>query len=192
MCTDEATAALQNCFKGTDWQMFRDAATLGNHINLEEYISSVTSFISKCVDDVMITKTIKHFPTRKCGWMARWGHYGEPKKAAIIVPVPKMSSVFSLSNQNLFPLKPSSLSVSLQSFLVKIISLFPVMNYRFVQGVSSRPLLTGRGSRPPAKNICQHLGSIIEKRSLTFCVLIYNTWRRFLMSDDNVLCLTPL
>ncbi len=39
--------------------MLRDAATQENHINLEEYTSSLSSYISKCVDDVVITKIIK-------------------------------------------------------------------------------------------------------------------------------------
>ncbi len=42
-------------FECTDWHMFRDAAVQENHINLEEYTSSVTSYIRKCVDDVVIT-----------------------------------------------------------------------------------------------------------------------------------------
>ncbi len=42
-------------------RLSEDAAAQGNHINLEEYTSSVTSYISKCVDDVMITKTIGSF-----------------------------------------------------------------------------------------------------------------------------------
>ncbi|KAI5625328.1 gastrula zinc finger protein XlCGF28.1-like [Silurus asotus] len=53
-----ATSALQDCFECTDWDMFREAATNGDSINLEEYTSSVTSYISKCVDDVTISKTI--------------------------------------------------------------------------------------------------------------------------------------
>ncbi len=46
--TDEATAALQDCFECTDWH-----ATKDNHINLEEYTSWLTSYISKCVDVVI-------------------------------------------------------------------------------------------------------------------------------------------
>ncbi len=68
MWTDEATAALQDCFECTDWQMFKDAATQGNHIDLEEYTSSVTSFISKCADDVVKIRTVKSFPNEKA-WM---------------------------------------------------------------------------------------------------------------------------
>ncbi len=64
--TDESTAALQDCFESTDWQMFRDAATQDNSINLEEYTTSVTSHISKCVDDVVITKSKwDNYPTER-------------------------------------------------------------------------------------------------------------------------------
>ncbi|KAI5090163.1 gastrula zinc finger protein XlCGF28.1-like [Silurus meridionalis] len=55
---NRATSALQDCFECTDWDMFREAATNGDSINLEEYTSSVTCYISKCVDDVTISKTI--------------------------------------------------------------------------------------------------------------------------------------
>ncbi len=64
---DEATAALQDCFECTDWQMFKDAATQENHIDLEEYTSSVTSYISKCADDVVKIRTVKSFPNEKPG-----------------------------------------------------------------------------------------------------------------------------
>lgn len=42
--------------------MFRDAGTKDNNINLENYESSVTSYIGKCVDDMVNTKTISSFP----------------------------------------------------------------------------------------------------------------------------------
>ncbi|KAI5090364.1 gastrula zinc finger protein XlCGF28.1-like [Silurus meridionalis] len=51
-------SALQDCFECTDWDMFREAATNGDFINLEEYTSTVTSYIGKCIDDVTISKTI--------------------------------------------------------------------------------------------------------------------------------------
>ncbi len=58
------------------------ADTQENHSNLEENTSSVTSYISKCVDDVWCHWRCNHFPTRKPGWMERWRPYPEPKKAA--------------------------------------------------------------------------------------------------------------
>ncbi|KAK3517233.1 hypothetical protein QTP70_001244 [Hemibagrus guttatus] len=53
-----AISALQECFECTDWNMFREAATNGDSINLEEYTTSVTSYIGKCIDDVTVSKTI--------------------------------------------------------------------------------------------------------------------------------------
>ncbi|KAI5610007.1 gastrula zinc finger protein XlCGF28.1-like [Silurus asotus] len=54
----KSMSALQDCFECTDWDMFREAATNGEFINLEEYTSTVTSYISKCIDDVTTFKTI--------------------------------------------------------------------------------------------------------------------------------------
>ena len=56
------------CTECTDWQMFRDAATQENIISLEEYTSSVTSYINKCFDDKVIIKTGRSFPSEKA-WM---------------------------------------------------------------------------------------------------------------------------
>ncbi|KAI4894602.1 hypothetical protein NFI96_000713 [Prochilodus magdalenae] len=53
-----AISALQDCFEHTDWQMFREAATYSTTTDLEEYTSSVTSYIGKCIDDVTVSKTI--------------------------------------------------------------------------------------------------------------------------------------
>ncbi|KAK3544098.1 hypothetical protein QTP86_001556 [Hemibagrus guttatus] len=53
-----AISALQDCFECTDWDMFREATTNGETIDLEEYTSSVTSHISKCIDDVTVSKSI--------------------------------------------------------------------------------------------------------------------------------------
>ena len=47
--TDEASAALQDVFKCTDGQTFRDAATQDNDLNLEECTLTVISHIDKCV-----------------------------------------------------------------------------------------------------------------------------------------------
>ncbi len=56
---------VRNCSECTNWHLFRYAATQDNHINLGEYTSSVTSYISKCVADVVITKTRKSFSNQK-------------------------------------------------------------------------------------------------------------------------------
>ncbi|KAI4887040.1 hypothetical protein NFI96_023441 [Prochilodus magdalenae] len=48
--------------------MFREAATYSTTTDLEEYTSSVTSYISKCIDDVTVSKTITTRPNQK-PWM---------------------------------------------------------------------------------------------------------------------------
>lgn len=53
-----ATSALQDCFEKTDWGMFKDAATYNNQTDIEEYTDTVTSYITKCTDDVTHTKNI--------------------------------------------------------------------------------------------------------------------------------------
>ncbi len=75
--TDEATAALQDCFKCTDWQMFRDDATQENHNNFEEY-----TYISKCVDDVAITKAAHLFSNQKAWVNGDFRSLSRAKKAA--------------------------------------------------------------------------------------------------------------
>ena len=45
--SDEADAKLQDCFASTDWNMFRDSSN-----GIEEYTTSVTGFINKCIEDV--------------------------------------------------------------------------------------------------------------------------------------------
>ncbi|KAK3534836.1 hypothetical protein QTP86_026664, partial [Hemibagrus guttatus] len=61
-------SALQDCFECTDWDMFREAATNGDTTDLEEYTSSVTSYISKCIGDVTISKSITTHSNQK-PWM---------------------------------------------------------------------------------------------------------------------------
>ncbi|KAI4896149.1 hypothetical protein NFI96_004230 [Prochilodus magdalenae] len=56
-----AVSALQDCFEHTDWKIFKEAATSGDSINLEEYTESVTGYISKCIDDVTVSK-VHHIP----------------------------------------------------------------------------------------------------------------------------------
>ncbi|KAK3569833.1 hypothetical protein QTP86_005863 [Hemibagrus guttatus] len=63
-----AISALQDCFECTDWNMFREAATNGDSINLENYTTSVTSYNGKCIDDVTVSKTITTRSNQK-PWM---------------------------------------------------------------------------------------------------------------------------
>ena len=58
--SDDADATLKDCFASTDWNMFRDSSN-----GTEEYTTSVTGFINKCIDDVMPTVTIHTYPNQK-------------------------------------------------------------------------------------------------------------------------------
>ncbi|KAI4878794.1 hypothetical protein NFI96_009235 [Prochilodus magdalenae] len=71
--------------------MFREAATYSTTTDLEEYTSSVTSYIGKCIDDVTVSKTITTRPNQK-PWMtaevrallkARDSAFKEGDKAAL-------------------------------------------------------------------------------------------------------------
>ena len=50
----EAGAKLKDCFAITDWNMFRDSSD-----GIEEYTTSVTGFINKCIEDVVPTVTVR-------------------------------------------------------------------------------------------------------------------------------------
>ena len=58
--SDEADAKLQDCFAITDWNMFRDSSH-----GIEEYTTSVTGFINKCIEDVIPTVTVRTYPNQK-------------------------------------------------------------------------------------------------------------------------------
>ena len=58
--SDEADAKLQDCFAITDWNMFRDSSD-----GIEEYITTVTGFINKCIDDVVPTVPKRTYPNQK-------------------------------------------------------------------------------------------------------------------------------
>jgi hypothetical protein len=58
--SDDADAMLQDCFASTDWTMFRDSSN-----GIEEYTTSVTGFINKCIDDFVSTVTVRIFPNQK-------------------------------------------------------------------------------------------------------------------------------
>lgn len=57
--TEEAIDILKDCFEWTDWQVFRDATTTGNQVNVEEYFSVVMAYVSKCMEDVALVWTSK-------------------------------------------------------------------------------------------------------------------------------------
>jgi hypothetical protein len=58
--SDEADAKLQDSFAGRDWNMFRDSSN-----GIEEYTTSVTGFINKCIEDVIPTVTVRTYPNQK-------------------------------------------------------------------------------------------------------------------------------
>ncbi|KAM8846109.1 uncharacterized protein ACB058_012558 [Synchiropus picturatus] len=47
-----SSVALQDCFSTTDWNMFKEAATINNTVDLQEYTETVTAYIRKCIDDL--------------------------------------------------------------------------------------------------------------------------------------------
>ena len=57
----EAISTLQDCFDTTDWQMFFVAADG----DINEYTDSVSSYISKCIDDVVPRVSVRTFPNQK-------------------------------------------------------------------------------------------------------------------------------
>ena len=57
--SDEADAKLQDCFASTDWNMFRDSSD-----GIEEYTTSVTGFINKCIEDVIPTVSVRTYPNQ--------------------------------------------------------------------------------------------------------------------------------
>ena len=57
---DEADAKLQDCFAITDWNMFRDSSD-----GIEEYTTSVTGFINKCIDDIIPTLTVRTYSNKE-------------------------------------------------------------------------------------------------------------------------------
>ena len=60
--SDETDAKLQDCFASTDWNMFQDPPN-----GIDEYTTSVTGFINKCIEDVIPTVTVVHTLTRSHG-----------------------------------------------------------------------------------------------------------------------------
>lgn len=52
----EAMSALQYCFEHNDLQMFREAAKYSD--SSEEYMLSVTSYNSKCIDGITVSKKL--------------------------------------------------------------------------------------------------------------------------------------
>ena len=58
--SDEVDAKLLDCFAITDWNVFPDSSD-----GIEEYTTSVTGFINKCIKDVVPTVTVRTFTNQK-------------------------------------------------------------------------------------------------------------------------------
>lgn len=63
-----AITTIQDCFGMTQWDIFREAATYDNGLDLEEYTGSVIGYIGKCIEDVTGVKTLKCHNNQK-PWM---------------------------------------------------------------------------------------------------------------------------
>ena len=61
MWSEDTDTTLQACFDHVDWEMFHHAS--GNDVN--EFSDTVTCFISKCIEDIVPTKTVRIFPNQK-------------------------------------------------------------------------------------------------------------------------------
>jgi hypothetical protein len=57
---DEVDAKLQNCFANTDWNIFRHSSD-----GIEEFTTSVTGFINKCINDIIPTVTVCTYLNQK-------------------------------------------------------------------------------------------------------------------------------
>lgn len=66
--SEDSISTLQDCMEITDWNIFREAATLSDHTDLQECTMTVLDYISKCVDDTTTTKTIT-VPSNWKPWM---------------------------------------------------------------------------------------------------------------------------
>lgn len=58
MWPEAGFSAFQDCFDTTDCEMFIQAATYKNLTDTDEYTDTVTSYITKCIEDVTHTKSI--------------------------------------------------------------------------------------------------------------------------------------
>ncbi|KAK3521700.1 hypothetical protein QTP70_015806 [Hemibagrus guttatus] len=59
--SEVSTSQLQDSFENTDWELFTQSE------DLEEYSSSVLTYISFCTNTVLTSKTVKVFPNQKPG-----------------------------------------------------------------------------------------------------------------------------
>ena len=57
---NEAEAKLQDCFASPNWNIFRDLSN-----NIEEFITSVTGFINKFIDNIIPTVIVRAYLNQK-------------------------------------------------------------------------------------------------------------------------------
>lgn len=68
VCPEGATAAFQDCFIHTYWEVFKTAASQGDQTDVEEYAEAVTSYIAKCTEDATVVKALTAHSNQK-PWM---------------------------------------------------------------------------------------------------------------------------
>lgn len=62
---EETDLVLQDCFDCTNWDVFRTAAVREDTVDLDEYASAVTSYISTCIESVTTIKYLRTYPNQK-------------------------------------------------------------------------------------------------------------------------------
>ncbi|XP_054631629.1 uncharacterized protein LOC129181035 [Dunckerocampus dactyliophorus] len=69
VCNEETDQVLQDCFGCTNWDVFKTAAGREDcTVDLDEYASAVTGYISTCIETVTTTKYYRKYPNQK-QWM---------------------------------------------------------------------------------------------------------------------------
>ena len=58
MWPEGSVEALKDYFNTTDWEVFKQAASHNSTTDLHEYTNTVTAYITKCIDDVSVLKTV--------------------------------------------------------------------------------------------------------------------------------------
>lgn len=50
-----------DCFESTKWDVFKIAATRGDSVDLNEYTTAVTGYISTCTENIIPTRHVKMY-----------------------------------------------------------------------------------------------------------------------------------
>ncbi|XP_051866219.1 uncharacterized protein LOC127567392 [Pristis pectinata] len=118
--SEEIDELLCDCFESVDWSMFKDSAA-----SLDEYISTITEFISKYIEDCVPKRTIRVFPNRK-PWM-NWKIHTLPKSRTAAFKSDAAWPAEFLQHHSVFHLDSSICS---PSFLSRILAHFRVQVIR--------------------------------------------------------------